>query len=95
MSGPKTISMIEQIKDEFLYYKALTENPSTPGISRWLLLAATAYLFSPFDFVPDFIPVLGQLDDLILVPFLVYMALLFIPPEIKIQTRDEYCRSEG
>ena len=42
-----------------------------------------AYAFSPIDLIPDFIPVLGYLDDLILVPLGVYLALKMIPPLVR------------
>ena len=43
----------------------------------------------PFDFIPDFIPVIGQLDDLVLVPLLVYLALKMIPDAIVTECREQ------
>lgn len=53
--------------------------PLTPKIFLWL---AIAYLLLPFDIIPDFIPVIGQLDDIIIVPALVFIALRFVPRRI-------------
>lgn len=43
----------------------------------------------PFDLVPDFIPVLGQLDDVLIVPGLIYLALRIVPDEVVAQCRSE------
>ena len=49
---------------------------------------ALVYLASPIDLIPDFIPVLGQLDDLVIVPFLVWLALKFIPEDVRRECRE-------
>ncbi len=80
---------INRIKTEIHYYRTLAADPAVPTVSRWLLLGALAYLVSPIDLIPDFIPVLGQLDDLIIVPGLVALAMLLIPAEAKSKARCE------
>ncbi len=64
-------------------------HPKTPWLSRILLGAATAYFVSPIDLIPDVIPVLGQLDDLLIVPGLIYLAFRLVPAEVI-----EACRSD-
>jgi len=76
----KTVS---RLKSELAYYKALAAHERTPRISKWLIASAFVYLASPIDIIPDFIPVLGQLDDLVIVPFLVWLALKFIPEDVR------------
>ncbi len=78
---------LDRIQRELAYYRALFTHPRSPRISRWLLGGAIAYLVSPIDLIPDFIPVLGQLDDLLIVPGLVFSALAFIPADVKAECR--------
>ena len=63
-----------------------------PGISGWakvITFMAVAYALSPIDLIPDFIPVLGYLDDLIIVPVLVWLALKLVPIDVLKQSRDQ------
>jgi len=52
----------------------------------WLALA---YLVLPFDLIPDFIPVIGQLDELVIIPLLLYLALKLIPITVRQVCREE------
>ena len=74
-----------QIETRADYYRSLYEHPRTPRLSRWLLGLAIAYTISVIDVIPDFIPILGYLDDLIIVSGLIALALWIIPEEVKIQ----------
>ncbi len=74
-----------QIETRADHYTSLYEHPRTPTLSKWLLWLAIAYTISVIDFIPDFIPVLGHVDDLIIVSGLVALALWMIPEEVKIQ----------
>lgn len=67
----------------FLAYK----DPRTPWYAKLFAGFIVAYAFSPIDLIPDFIPVLGYLDDLILVPLGVKAAIKMIPPEVMADCR--------
>jgi len=62
-------------------------HPGTPFMARVWAFAAVAYALSPVDLVPDFIPVLGYLDDLVIVPLLVWLAVRRIPPPVMAECR--------
>lgn len=69
----------------FLAFK----DPRTPVLARIIIIIAVAYAVSPIDLIPDFIPVLGQLDDLLLLPILIALALRMIPPDVAARCRRE------
>ncbi len=92
--------MIEQLKKtaevfrtELKAYRLAYKHPDTPKKAKALLGIALGYSILPFDIIPDFIPVLGQLDDAVLVPLLIILALGFIPPEV-MQTCREKAQAE-
>uniref|UniRef100_A0A7C3AMK0 DUF1232 domain-containing protein n=1 Tax=Thermorudis sp. TaxID=1969470 RepID=A0A7C3AMK0_9BACT len=60
----------------------LGRDPRVPWYARVMALGIAAYVLSPIDLIPDFIPVLGHLDDLVLVPLLVVLAIRMIPPGV-------------
>jgi uncharacterized membrane protein YkvA (DUF1232 family) len=57
----------------------LFRHPETPRPARWIAIAVLAYAVSPIDLIPDFIPVLGQLDDVIIVPLGIALAVRMVP----------------
>jgi uncharacterized membrane protein YkvA (DUF1232 family) len=59
----------------------------TPWYARIFVACVVAYAFSPIDLIPDFIPVLGYLDDLILIPLGIALALKMIPPQVMADSR--------
>lgn len=61
----------------------------TPIIAKIFALITVGYALSPIDLVPDFIPIIGFLDDLILLPLLITITVRFIPKEILNKCRDE------
>ena len=62
-------------------------DPRTPWYAKAVALAVAAYAFSPIDLIPDFVPVLGYLDDLILVPAGLWLALKLIPADVLAEHR--------
>jgi len=62
-------------------------DPRVPWYAKVFAAVVVAYAFSPLDLVPDFIPVLGYLDDLVLVPLGIALALKMIPPDVMAECR--------
>ncbi len=64
----------------------------TPWLARCLAVAVAAYALSPIDLIPDFIPVLGYLDDLLIVPLGLLLVIRMLPPEVLQDARDKAAR---
>jgi uncharacterized membrane protein YkvA (DUF1232 family) len=75
-------------RDAFAVYLA-ARSPDTPWYVKLLAFAVAAYAFSPIDLIPDFIPVLGYLDDLILVPLGIWLVVSLIPAQEMARFRAE------
>jgi uncharacterized membrane protein YkvA (DUF1232 family) len=77
---------IRPIADKLLMelevYRLLLKDKRTPLFAKITLGLAIGYLLLPFDVIPDWIPLLGQIDDVVIVPLLVFAALKFIPPYV-------------
>ncbi len=67
-------------------------DPRVPWYAKALALATAAYALSPIDLIPDFIPILGYLDDLIIVPLGILLTLRLIPPPVVAELRQEAAR---
>jgi uncharacterized membrane protein YkvA (DUF1232 family) len=76
-----------QLKAETYALYLAYRDPRTPWYARIFAAVVAGYAFSPIDLIPDFIPVLGYLDDLLLVPFGIWLALKMIPPEVMADSR--------
>ena len=86
--------MIERLRDlgagikrELAFYRRVLQHDRTPWLAHGLLWIALAYVASPIDLIPDFIPILGHLDDLIIVPAMVIIALRLIPDDVIAECR--------
>src|SRR5262249_52293520 len=63
-------------------------DPRVPWYVKALAIGVAAYALSPIDLIPDFVPVLGYVDDLIIVPAGIALVIRLIPPEVMAQHRD-------
>jgi uncharacterized membrane protein YkvA (DUF1232 family) len=75
-------------RETYALYLA-NRDPRVPWHARLFAAAVVAYAFSPIDLIPDPIPVLGTLDDLLIVPAGVWLALHLIPPGVMADSRAE------
>ena len=85
----KLKAKIDALKyDVSALYLAYKRN-DVPVYAKIMIVVTIAYALSPIDLIPDFIPVLGYLDDIILVPFFIYISLKLIPKEIMAECREQ------
>jgi len=72
--------------ETFALYLA-ARDPRTPWHAKLLVAGIVAYAFSPIDLIPDFVPVLGYLDDLVLIPIGIALAIKLIPHQVLTECR--------
>jgi len=78
---------VAALKRETLALYLAARDPRTPWHARVVVAAVAAYALSPIDLIPDFIPVLGLLDDAVLLPLGIALALRLIPAEVIAESR--------
>jgi uncharacterized membrane protein YkvA (DUF1232 family) len=71
-----------RLKNDLVAVALAARDPRTPWSARFLAVAVVAYALSPIDLIPDAVPVLGLLDDLILVPLGLWLVIRLIPAPI-------------
>ena len=77
----------KQLKQHTLTVYFAARDPRTPLMVRALAVFVAAYALSPIDLIPDFIPVIGYLDDLLLIPLGLALVVRFTPPEVLASAR--------
>jgi uncharacterized membrane protein YkvA (DUF1232 family) len=75
------------LKREVMALWFVCRDPRTPWYARALTMLIVAYALSPIDLIPDFIPVLGYLDELILLPLGIYLVLKLVPADVVADAR--------
>lgn len=65
------------------------QHPKTPWLPKWIAVFVVAYALSPIDLIPDFIPVLGYLDDVIILPLGIMLAIRLMPPAVLVECQDK------
>lgn len=79
---------VRTIKRDVHAVRLAARDSRTPRLAKVLALAVAAYAVSPIDLIPDFIPVLGYLDDLVIVPLGILLVVRLIPPELMAEHRE-------
>lgn len=78
-----------RLKTEIYALYLAAKHPEVHWYSRWFIFLVLGYALSPVDLIPDFIPILGYLDDLILIPLGIYLAIRLIPAPVMAECREE------
>jgi uncharacterized membrane protein YkvA (DUF1232 family) len=80
---------VQQLKVETYALYLACRDPRTPWYAKLLAAGVVAYAVSPIDLIPDFIPVLGVLDDLVIVPLGTFLAIKMVPKEVMAECREK------
>jgi len=78
-----------RIKTETIALSLAFRHKRTPVFARILIFCTLCYALSPIDLIPDFIPVLGYLDDMLILPMLIFLAVRLIPSDVMIECRQK------
>jgi uncharacterized membrane protein YkvA (DUF1232 family) len=81
-------------RETFALYLA-TRDPRTPWYAKAVATLIVAYALSPIDLIPDFIPILGYIDDVLLLPLGIWLVLKMIPSEVMAECRTKAAASKG
>ncbi len=81
-------------RDVYAVYLASRDAP-VPWYAKLVALLVTAYALSPIDLIPDFIPVIGYLDDLVILTLGVLLVIQLVPPELMAEHRAPAIRNDG
>src|SRR6202048_4298748 len=73
-------------RDVYAVYRA-ARDPRVPWYAKALAFCVAGYALSPIDLIPDFVPVLGYLDDMVIVPLGILAVVRLIPPEVMAENR--------
>lgn len=83
----KITTLLKLLKKDVIVLLFVLKNPDTPLVAKLIALLTVAYALSPVDLIPDFIPLLGYLDDLIIVPILIWITIKLVPAYVMKQSQ--------
>lgn len=89
MVQPRLTNIMASVKREFEVLKYVAGHPRLPLRCKFLAGFLVAYALSPIDLIPDFIPVLGQLDDLVILPIGLWVLYKMVPADIMEEARSK------
>jgi uncharacterized membrane protein YkvA (DUF1232 family) len=80
---------VRKLKEDIYTLYLASSDPRVPFAAKVVLIVTVAYAFSPIDLIPDFIPILGYLDDLLILPLGIWFSIKLIPPRVLEQYRKQ------
>ena len=87
--------LVKHLKSEVLPLFFAYRDPRVPWYAKLLIVIEVGYALSPIDLIPDLIPVLGYLDDIVLVPFGIAMVIKMIPRQVMEEAREKASKSKN
>lgn len=91
----RTTAWAREIKRDVVALWIAARDPRTPILAKVMAGVVAAYALSPIDLIPDFVPVLGYLDDLLIVPLGIMLAIRLVPQSLMIECRAAATQHEG
>jgi uncharacterized membrane protein YkvA (DUF1232 family) len=95
----KVVSLwARRIKRDAVMLWFARKHPDTPMLAKIVCIVAVLYALSPIDLIPDFIPILGYIDDALLLPAMIWIAVRLLPPQVLALCReqaDDWMRQRG
>ncbi|HOP64637.1 MAG TPA: DUF1232 domain-containing protein [Spirochaetota bacterium] len=89
----KTVERFKQraafLKKELLALHFAYKNPATGWLPKLIILITLGYALSPIDLIPDFIPIIGHIDDIIIIPALISLSIKLIPGNVMEEAREK------
>jgi len=85
----RTWTWLTKIKDDVIILYYAWKNPNTPNYIRGLLVLMSAYVISPIDIVPDYLPFIGVADDLTLIPIGILSLTQLLPERVRLECEQE------
>lgn len=82
MTSERLKTWAQSIKRDVHAVYLASRDPRVPWYAKLFAVSIAAYALSPIDLIPDFIPIIGYLDDLLIVPVAIYLVIKLIPPEV-------------
>lgn len=79
----------QELKRDVVALWIAARDPRTPWLAKFVAAAVAAYALSPIDLIPDFVPILGYLDDLLIVPLGIAVAIRLVPADLMVQFRNQ------
>ena len=94
MAFERSKDIARLFKRELIVYQRVLKDERTPARAKIFLGLPIAYLCMPFDLIPDFIPLIGHLDDAVIIPALVFVALRSVPRKLVSEHREQVIREQ-
>ncbi len=85
---PAFLVRLRMLKQHVHALALACRHPRTPWYAKAWVALVVAYALSPIDLIPDFVPVLGAVDDLVLMPLGIWVGLRLVPPEVMAECRE-------
>lgn len=92
VTSPRGARLIRAARQEICVWQMVWRDARTPPPVKWWLGLLLAYALSPIDLIPDFIPVLGHLDDALILPLGLALARRLVPPVVISEAREKAAR---